>query len=43
MHGLPLTFLQNKCPALLGCLWDVTDKDVDELTYNIFTQILGEK
>lgn len=39
MHGLPLTFMQNKCPAMLGCLWDVTDKDTDLLTNQMFQKI----
>jgi separase len=31
-HGITHSFLMNDCPSVLGCLWDVTDKDIDKLT-----------
>ncbi|GIX79104.1 separin [Caerostris extrusa] len=31
-YGVPLTYLVNGCPCVVGNLWDVTDKDIDRFT-----------
>ena len=36
LQGTALNYLQAGCPSLLGNLWDVTDKDIDKLTLNVF-------
>ena len=28
-HGLALTYMLSGSPLLLGCLWNITDKDLD--------------
>lgn len=33
--GLALTFLMSSCPAVFGCLWDVTDRDIDKCVERI--------
>jgi hypothetical protein len=43
LHGIPLIFLKNKCPALLGANWDVTDKDTDCMTAKMFELIGNQK
>lgn len=30
--GCAFTLLMKGCPAYLGCLWTVTDKDIDYIT-----------
>ena len=31
-NGFCLTYLLSGCPLLLGCLWSITDKDIDDFT-----------
>ncbi|GBM31682.1 Separin [Araneus ventricosus] len=31
-YGIPLSYLMNGCPFVIGNLWDVTDKDIDRFT-----------
>ena len=31
--------LMNGCPAYLGCLWSVTDVDIDRLTKHMFDNV----
>jgi separase len=31
-NGIAHSHLLNGAPALLGCLWEVTDKDTDKMT-----------
>ncbi|GFU28374.1 separin [Nephila pilipes] len=35
-YGVPLTYLVNGCPCVVGNLWDVTDKDIDRFTDKLF-------
>jgi hypothetical protein len=34
-NGVAVDYLVNGCPLLLGCIWDVTDKDCDKLFMNL--------
>lgn len=34
-YGTPMNYLQAGCPALLATLWDVTDKDIDNFSYEV--------
>ncbi|KAK9453265.1 peptidase family C50-domain-containing protein [Dipodascopsis uninucleata] len=34
--GTPMNYLIGKCPTLLANLWDVTDRDIDRFTDNLF-------
>lgn len=38
-HGVSFLHLINYCPCIMGCLWTVTDKDVDKLTKSLFEKI----
>ena len=31
-HGFVYTMLLNGCPTYVGCLWNVTDVDLDNIT-----------
>jgi separase len=35
-HGTPTNYLLAGCPAILANLWDVTDKDIDKFTKDVF-------
>jgi hypothetical protein len=35
-------YLQSECPLVLGCLWDITDKDTDELTKELINIIMSK-
>eukprot|EP00171_Calliarthron_tuberculosum_P018473 IDg18473t1 len=39
--GTPLDYLLHGAPAVVGNLWDVTDKDIDRLTAAFLKQWLG--
>lgn len=41
-HGFCLTYLLSGCSLLLGCLWSVTDKDIDEFTLRIVDKFMQE-
>ncbi|MCJ1382516.1 hypothetical protein MMC17_005629 [Xylographa soralifera] len=34
-HGIPLTYLQAGAQAVVGTLWDVTDKDIDRFSMSV--------
>ncbi|MCJ1287770.1 hypothetical protein MMC26_007122 [Xylographa opegraphella] len=34
-HGVPLTYLQAGAQAVVGTLWDVTDKDIDRFSMSV--------
>ncbi|MCJ1391214.1 hypothetical protein MMC18_004076 [Xylographa bjoerkii] len=34
-HGVPMTYLQAGAQAVVGTLWDVTDKDIDRLSMSV--------
>lgn len=38
-NGIAHSHLINKSPGVLGCLWEVTDKDTDKVTDNIFKSL----
>lgn len=38
-NGIAHRHLMNGAPGLLGCLWEVTDKDTDKMTENMFKTI----
>lgn len=40
--GVVLNYLIAYCPCIIGMLWDVTDKDTDKLTQEMFLAIRGE-
>ena len=42
-HGKIYSHLMNECPCMIGCLWEVTDKDIDKLTVDMFERIRKEK
>jgi separase len=33
--GMPLSYLSGGCPALVGTLWDVTDRDIDRFALQL--------
>ncbi|KAF8247424.1 hypothetical protein K440DRAFT_584672 [Wilcoxina mikolae CBS 423.85] len=35
-YGMPTNYLLAGCPAVLANLWDVTDKDIDKFTKEVF-------
>ena len=35
-HGMPFNYLQAGSPAVVGTLWDVTDKDIDRFAMQTF-------
>lgn len=35
-NGISHSHLINGAPGLLGCLWEVTDKDTDKVTQSLF-------
>lgn len=35
-HGITFSHLINGASGVLGCLWDVTDKDTDKITESVF-------
>jgi separase len=38
-QGIALVYLMSGSPLLLGCLWDVTDRDTDKCTDRIFKAV----
>ncbi|KAG8347187.1 separase [Trypanosoma vivax] len=38
-YGMPYAFLHAGCPLLVGCLWHVTDGEIDRLTKRLLTLI----
>lgn len=36
LYGVPWNYLLGGCPAILCCLWDVTDKDLDRFGKSVF-------
>lgn len=42
-YGMPYAFLHAGCPLFLGCLWHVTDGEIDRLTKRLLLLIAGEK
>ncbi|KIW97579.1 uncharacterized protein Z519_01163 [Cladophialophora bantiana CBS 173.52] len=37
-HGLPLSYLSGGSPAVVGTLWDVTDRDIDRFAMELMAQ-----
>lgn len=42
-HGIVHSYLINECPCVLGCLWEVTDQEIDKVTFEIFKNIKKER
>ena len=44
-YGMPTNYLLAGCPAILANLWDVTDKDIDRFTKEVFESwgLIGRK
>ena len=34
-NGVAVDYLVNGCPLLVGCIWEITDKDSDNLLMNV--------
>ncbi|PWU90504.1 putative Peptidase C50 separase [Trypanosoma cruzi] len=41
-YGMPYAFLHAGCPLFLGCLWHVTDGEIDRLTKRLLLLLAGE-
>ena len=43
-YGTPLTYLHAGAPAVMGTLWDVTDKDIDRFSMDVLEKwgLIGE-
>jgi hypothetical protein len=41
--GVALAYVLAGCPAVVGNLWDVTDKDIDRYCVELLTSLLGKK
>lgn len=37
-HGMSVNYLLGGCPSLVATLWDVTDKDIDRFSKDIFSR-----
>ena len=42
LTGPPTVYLQGGSPALIGCLWDVTDRDIDRFTERLLDRLNGK-
>ena len=40
--GLPNYYLYSECPFILGFLWNVTSKDIDDFMINIFDNLFND-
>ncbi|RNF12813.1 separase [Trypanosoma conorhini] len=40
-YGMPYAFLHAGCPLFLGCLWHVTDGEIDRLTKRLLLLLAG--
>jgi separase len=36
-YGMPVNYLLAGCPAVVANLWDVTDRDIDKITKEVFS------
>ncbi|RNF08809.1 separase [Trypanosoma rangeli] len=41
-YGMPYAFLHAGCPLFLGCLWHVTDGEIDRLTKRLLLLLAGD-
>lgn len=42
--GAPVYYLMNAAPVVVGCLWDVSDGDLDRMTkFMLNTVMVGER
>ena len=41
-YGMPMAYLHAGAPALVGCLWDVTDGEIDKLTIALLSQFFAK-
>jgi separase len=41
-NGFSHSNLINSSPGVLGCLWEVTDKDTDKVTESIFKNLSSQ-
>ncbi|CAM2728129.1 unnamed protein product [Rotaria socialis] len=39
VFGMPFAYLTCGAATILGCLWDVTDRDIDGLTFFLLEQL----
>ncbi|KAM7458087.1 hypothetical protein BLSTO_01148 [Blastocystis sp. subtype 1] len=38
--GAPLYYALNRCPVVVGCLWDVSDGDLDRMTKFMLNSVM---
>ena len=41
--GAPLYYALNRCPVVVGCLWDVSDGDLDRMTKFMLNSVMVGK
>jgi len=42
VFGMPFAYLTCGAATILGCLWDVTDRDIDSLTFFFYLNNLKQ-